>query len=193
MLKTLNFFNRNYKALNTIEISFSFLKYNFKYLSSLNKNIKVAPVLKSNAYGHGINELSKKIDVLNAPFLCVDSLFEAYELLKRNVKTKILIMGYIDPLSLNTKTLPFSFVVYDKERIDALNKYQPYARIHIFVDTGMHREGVRLEGLPKLLEYIKSKTNLEIEGLMSHMAKSEDFKNPLTKNKLKTLERQEGS
>ncbi len=187
MFNAFNILKRNYQALNRIEVSFFTLRNNYKYLSLLNKNIKVAPVLKSNAYGHGINELAKKIDTLNAPFLCVDSLFEAYELLKRNVKTKILIMGYIDPVSLNTKKLPFSFVVYDKERIDALNKYQSHAKIHIFVDTGMHREGVDLDELPNLLKYITLKTKLEIEGLMSHLAKSEDYRHPLTRKQVENF------
>jgi len=171
-----------YEHLNIIEISASRLNHNYNYLSSLKKNIKIAPVLKSNAYGHGLLQIAKIVDRLNPPFICVDSLFEAYELLKANIKTQILIMGFISPKSLKTKKLPFSFVVFNKELVDAISKYQPHAKIHIFVDTGMHREGVNLDELPSFIKYIKTKTNLEIEGLMSHFAKSDDPINQDTKN-----------
>ena len=177
MLNVKNLLERNYDPLNLIEISTKSLKSNYGYLSSINKNIKISPVLKSNAYGHGITLVGKEFDKLGAPFICVDSLYEAYELLKINVKTKTLIMGFISPKSLNTKKLPFSYAVYNKELIDAIAKYQPHAKIHIFVDTGMHREGVRIDDLPKFLNYIQDKTNLEIEGLMSHFAMGDDIKN----------------
>ena len=43
-----------YQPLNIVEISRSRLIGNYRYLSNINKKIKIAPVLKSNAYGHGI-------------------------------------------------------------------------------------------------------------------------------------------
>jgi len=180
---------RNYEPLNKIEISLPNLKNNYKYLSSIDKKIKVAPVLKSNAYGHGIELIAKELDKSNPPYFCVDSLYEAYKLLNAEVKTPILIMGYVDPKSLNTKKLPFSFAVYDYGVLLALNRYQPQAKIHIFVDTGMHREGVRIEELPKFLQTIISKTNLEIEGVMSHFAESENPKNASTEEQLQNFQK----
>jgi alanine racemase len=190
MLRNLKkIFGRNYEPLNKIEISLSSLKHNYKYLSSIDKRIKVAPVLKSNAYGHGIELIAKALDKFNPPFFCVDSLYEAYKLLKTGIKTPILIMGYVDPKSLKTKKLPFSFAVYDYGVLLALNRYQPQAKIHIFVDTGMHREGVRIDELPKFLHSIISKTNLEIEGIMSHLAESESPKNASTKEQLRNFQK----
>lgn len=187
MLKIKSLLGRNYDPLNLIEISRENLKANYKYLSEVNPNIKISPVLKSNAYGHGISLTGKEFDKLGAPFICVDSLYEAYELLKINVKTQILVMGFVSPKSLNTKKLPFSYAVYNKELITAISKYQPHAKIHIFVDTGMHREGVRIEDLPKFLNYIQEKTNLEIEGLMSHFAMGDDIKNEDTRKQVETF------
>jgi alanine racemase len=190
MLRNLKkIFGRNYEPLNKIDISLSNLKHNYKYLSSIDKRIKVAPVLKSNAYGHGIELVAKALDKFNPPFFCVDSLYEAYKLLKTGIKTPILIMGYVDPKSLKTKKIPFSFAVYDYGVILTLNRYQPQAKIHIFVDTGMHREGVRIDELPKFLHSIISKTNLEIEGIMSHFAESENSKNPSTKEQVQNFQK----
>jgi alanine racemase len=163
---------RSYKPLNLIQLSKSALDNNYRYLNSLNKNIKIAPVLKSNAYGHGLILVANELDSFCPPFFCVDSLFEAYELLKIRIKTPILIMGYFDPQSLQTKKLPFSFAVFTRKQIISINKYQPQAKIHVFVDTGMHREGVQINELENYLTFIKSQTKLQIEGLMSHLAQA---------------------
>lgn len=170
----------SYQALNTIEVNEKNLRHNYKYLSSINKKVKIAPVLKSNAYGHGLVPTAKILENLNPPFICVDSLYEAYELTNNGIKTPILIMGFVDPVSLATKKLPYSFAVFSKEQVDTLRQHQPNSNIHIFVDTGMHREGILLEELNEFIDYIK-KTDLTIEGLMSHFGESENKNNPLTK------------
>lgn len=176
---------RNYHSLNAIEVSASRLRHNFRCLSSLNPDIRAAPVVKSNAYGHGLTHVAKILDKLNPPFLCVDSLFEAYDLLKAGIKTKILIMGFVHPQSLKTKKLPFSFAVSSKDQIAVLADHQPHAPIHLFVDTGMHREGLLLSELPSLLAYTIDKTPLAIEGLMSHFAIAGKPRDPRTKNQVK--------
>lgn len=179
MLKLNTLWGRNYEPLNLIEISEANLIDNYKYLVSLNRNIQVAPVLKSNAYGHGISLIGKVVDRLKAPFVCVDSLFEAYELTKAYVKTPILVMGYISPSSLKTKKLKYSFTIFNKEIVNALQQFQPNALVHVFVDTGMRREGIDLKELPSFLDFIQS-ANLRIEGLMSHFGMSDIPNNSLT-------------
>src|SRR5882672_7179144 len=114
-------FRKKYSPSNKIEISESALLSNYKYLSDLSA-LKIAPVLKSNAYGHGLPLVAKILDNVGAPFFCVDSLYEAYELLKISIKTPILIMGYTHPDNLKVKKLPFSFAVYDKAMLAVLAK-----------------------------------------------------------------------
>ncbi|HLL61061.1 MAG TPA: alanine racemase, partial [Candidatus Nitrosocosmicus sp.] len=87
ILRILSLLKSSYHPLNSIEIDKKKLKDNYEYLSSIQKNIRVAPVLKSNAYGHGINEIGSMVDQLNPPFICVDSIFEGYVLLNARVKT----------------------------------------------------------------------------------------------------------
>lgn len=179
------FLGRKYYPLNRIEIIRENIVGNYRYLSSLYKSIKIAPVLKSNAYGHGIRLVAKILDSPpkalhlggQAPFFCVDSLFEAYEILKAGVKTRILVMGFCDPKNLRVKKLPFSFAVYSLEHLMGVLKYQPSAGIHVFVDTGMHREGVKIE---ELEVFIKRVRHINIEGLMSHFAMSEKYEDSKT-------------
>src|SRR3990172_5200894 len=93
-------FGREYQSLNRLEISRQALISNYAYLSGINRKIKVASVLKSNAYGHGLVEVAQILDFLNPPFFCVDSLHEAYKLYNAKIKSKILVMGYINPKNL---------------------------------------------------------------------------------------------
>lgn len=183
------FLRKKSHPLNTIYISKDKLISNYQTLSRINSKIQIAPVLKSNAYGHGIREVGKILDNLNPPFLCVDSLYEAFQLKKAGVKSEILIMGYIDPESLKGKKLPFSYAVWDFKSAEALNNYQNGAKIHIFVDTGMNREGVKVDDLKLFLRQIKALSGLQVEGLMSHLACADEPKNPLNRLQLENFKR----
>lgn len=180
-------FKKKYYPLNKIEISSENLLANYRYLSQLS-NQKIAPVLKSNAYGHGLVQTAKILDAVNAPFFCVDSLYEAYELLKAKITTPILIMGYVNPHNLKIKKLPFSYVMYDLALLAALNEYQPGANVHIFVDTGMHREGIPLQELEAFLHEAKQFTKIHITGLMSHFGDANDPENAMTKKQIAAFE-----
>src|SRR3989344_6772460 len=119
----LKIFKKMYKTLNRIEISRKNLLENYRFLSAINRKIKIAPVLKSNGYGHGIIEVAQILDKVGAPFFCVDSLYEAYELYKAKIKTPVLIMGYTNPENLKVKKLPFQYAVYDIGLAAVINNY----------------------------------------------------------------------
>lgn len=181
------FIGRKYYPLNEIEISESALIYNYNYLCGLSK-VPVTPVLKSNAYGHGIEIVGKILDALSPALFCVDSIYEAYQLLNIRVKTPILIMGYVGGENLSVKKLPFSFSVYTIEMLKNIKENQPGAPIHIFVDTGMHREGVPIDQLENFLKKAIS-LELKIEGILSHFAKPDSPTNINTKNQIINFEK----
>ena len=56
--------------------------------------IDIAPVIKSNAYGHGLALVANILEKAQVPFLIVDSLFEANLLLSEGIKTPILVIGF---------------------------------------------------------------------------------------------------
>jgi alanine racemase len=178
-------FTKQHLPLNTIHISKKALVDNYTYLHNLNSDLKVAPVLKSNAYGHDIGLIGKILDDVGAPFFCVQTIEEGFALVKQNVTTPILIMGYVDPRNLRGKKLPFSYAVSTLETLETILQYQPHAPIHLFVDTGMRREGFPMTSMSQLIRFIKTKKDIHIEGLMAHFAASEN--NALTKMQLKNF------
>ena len=168
-----------YHNLNLITIKRENLEFNYFSIQKKLKHALMAPVLKSNAYGHGLKEVGKILDQMNFPFLIVDSLYEAYELKKIKVKTTILILGYTDPRNYKFrpfKKLNFHYAIWDLETAKKLNRTQTNAKIHIFVDTGMNREGVQISNLENFIKDIKKLKNLEVVGLCSHMADADNPK-----------------
>lgn len=179
--------NSSYHSFNRVYISEASLLANYRYLNSIKRSVQIAPVLKSNAYGHGIAEVGKILDELKAPFFCVDSMFEGYQLLKAGIKTPILIMGAINPENLRIKKLPFAYNVFDLDTAQAIAQYQPGARIHIEIDTGLSRLGVQMNDLPQFLDKIQQISHLKIVGFMSHFANAERADISITKKQIKNF------
>jgi len=168
--------SRQYQVLNEITLDSSAIRSNYNYFAKLNPQSQVALVLKANAYGHGLTEIAGFVDTqLDAPFICVDSLYEAYELYKQGIKTRILIMGYTNPQNYAVwKKLPFSFAVFDITTLRALNKYQPGVKIHIKLDTGMCRLGLQPQDIPDFIKVLKQCNNLLVEGVFSHLSQADN-------------------
>lgn len=163
-------FKKTYKNLNLIEISKSALLDNFQYFQKLNPKNSVCPVLKSNAYGHGLTLIGKFVsDEINPEFICVDSLYEAYELRKSGAISPILILGYTFPQNYDVKKIDFSLPVFDIGTLKFLNKYQPGIKVHIKIDTGMNRLGLKENDYEEFSEELKKCANVIPEGIYSHL------------------------
>jgi alanine racemase len=187
MLKILNILGRSsYQPLNRIWINKNTLLSNYQTLNELNSSIQIAPVLKSNAYGHGLINIARILQHQNPPFFCVDSLPEANILRKTGIKSEILIMGSIAKTSLK-KRLPYHLTIINKESLQNFKELQQNAQVHLFIDTGMNREGVRVTEIPEILAEIKT-AKLNLVGVMTHLALAYDESHPLTKLQLKNFQ-----
>lgn len=175
-------------TLNTIIISQSRLLENYSFLKNIDPKIAIAPVLKSNAYGHGIEQIGPLLTDPEIPFFCVYSLEEAETLRQSGVSADILIMGGIDPKVIKQKKLDFTFAAFDRDYIALLNEYQPGASIHLYLDSGLHREGVPFGEFEKVLSLVKDST-LSVTGLMSHFACSNDPYCDLTKRQIEDFKK----
>jgi len=135
------------------------------------KNIGV--IVKSNAYGHGLVQVAQIADKLGAPYLIVDSVYEALILKDARVKTPIMVLGFTATENLKKKKYPFTFVVADKESLKVMVNFQTHAPIHVFINTGMNREGFDLSEIDWLIDFIKTHPKNNFEGVMSHFAEAD--------------------
>lgn len=164
-----------FKTLNLIEIKKEALLRNFQYLSSLQKNGKVCPVLKSNAYGHGLKLIAEFVDKeLRPEFICVDSLYEAYELKKIDISTNVLVLGYTFPENFKFKKINFHLPLFEIETLKILNKYQPGVNVHIKIDSGMNRLGLKEDNIEKFVKELKKYNKINVAGIYTHLASADD-------------------
>jgi len=160
--------------LNYVSVSRAALLLNHKTLQQAHPEAQICPVLKSNAYGHGLVEVAPIFDSMGCPFLVVNSLSEAMALSVLTVKTPILVMGYTPPTQLVHLADSFEFAVFDIEVARALNSRPTKTNIHIFIDTGMQREGIQIHKLQEFLTQLKRLSNISITGLCSHFADADN-------------------
>ena len=136
------------------------------------------PVVKANAYGHGIVEVARHLMNHGAPCLGVALLEEAIVLRQAGITLPILVFGGVA-----TRQIP-QFIAHDlmmaASSIDKLRQIdeaaaavKTKARVHLKIDTGMERIGVHWYNAEKLLEASLSFTNVEVAGIYSHFANSD--------------------
>lgn len=107
--------------------------------------------------------------------MCINAIYEAETLRIAGVNAPLLIIGYT-PLSELEKAvqLKCDLTVYNFETIRALGKIGKSVNLHLKIETGNHRQGVRPDELPKILAEFKKYKNLKMAGLSTHFANLED-------------------
>ncbi|MDP1779516.1 MAG: alanine racemase, partial [Anaerolineales bacterium] len=160
-----------------LEVNLSQLKQNLENIRKHVSPAKVLVVLKANAYGHGVDGVAPFIAPF-ADYIGVAIVEEGIHLRKMGVATPILVMGGTLP-----EQLP-DFFEYDltlaASSLDLLSAAEQLAestrkrlKVHLKVDTGMERLGVREYEAEPLIEKSMACSHLEMEGIFTHFANSE--------------------
>ncbi len=172
---------KEFATHNRIEVSHSAIIHNLNLFSNVS-GLQIIPVLKGNAYGHGIAQVAKALHGQTLPYIAVDGYFEALRV-REVTDQAVLIMGAIKPENYARLTYDnFAFVVHDATSITALGKTGKRIRLHLEVNTGMNRYGAKPTDIRELAKLVLRYKNLKLEGVMSHLADS-DGDTPATVNK----------
>lgn len=164
-------------TLNTVKIFSKYLYHNLAVIEKAAKGKHLFPVLKSNAYGHGITEVATILKDYRTPYLAVDSYFEALEIWKVK-KRPVLILGSNPPENISHfKWKYLTLCVSNFPTLEAILTLKKKIKIHLFINTGMNREGFSPDDIPEVLEKIKD-SKIELEGVLSHFASADDGKSP---------------
>lgn len=166
-------FEKPFKPLNTVELSRSAFLHNFDFFQEQSPG-HVLPVLKANAYGHGLEEITKILWDREFPYIAVDGYFEALKIHDVSPNQPVLVMGAIDPE--NYKFMKFTnmaFVVQTKAAIEALAERRIPIKVHLEINTGMNRHGIEPEELEEYLNLLNKHSNIELEGVMTHLASAD--------------------
>lgn len=160
-----------------VEINLDALTYNYKQMRQLIPNeVKITAVVKANAYGHDLIEVSKAFETLGVDYIGVANISEAVALRMANIHVPILVMGktFEEDYDLAVKH-NITLTIFDLNDVRKLNLNASFdekiAKVHIKFDTGFNRLGYKsAEQLVEDLEEIKSYEFIEVEGLFTHLA-----------------------
>lgn len=186
-----------YEPLITVEISRSNLIHNLHEFRKIAPRVKfgatdgdvgmVAPVLKSNAYGHGLSEVAAILrHEPHIPFFAVDSYFEAIALRSYGVRAPILIIGYTRPETIMSSRLGDTvFTVSSLQTLQRLESTPHPIPIHLKIDTGMHRQGILPEEVEQASDLLSENTDIVLRGICTHLCDADNDDPSFTESQIK--------
>lgn len=170
--------------LTWVEINSKAIRHNIKQFRKLvGPDVLLMPVIKANAYGHGFLNVAKICQQnREVDRICVANLDEAVNLIKNNILKPIIILSFFELNDRRNLSLAIKnnvvFPIYDIKSAKILQrlgkKMNKKIKAHVKIDTGTSRVGILPDIALTFVEQISKFKNIEIEGLYSHFASSEE-------------------
>lgn len=180
---------------NIAEIDLKALENNIKIIRSMTGKTKLLAVVKANAYGHGIVEISKELEKLNVDALGVATVEEGVKIREaKNKKPIVVLFQHFRDESEYICKYDLTPIISNAECLDDydkfLKKHDKKLKLYIKVDTGLNRMGAKPKDVLNLAKKVSSYNTLEIEGINTHYAASDmfdDASKEFTENQIKVF------
>jgi len=161
-----------------VEVRLARLAENFRAIQAAVTPATVMPIVKANAYGHGLVDVARHLVGLGTTSLGVALLEEAIMLREAGVTLPILVMGGIfgDQIPVFLRhglTLTASSIDKLRQIDDVARDLGVTAKVHLKIDTGMERIGVHYYNAEGLLERAAECRHCVVEGIYSHFANAD--------------------
>ena len=161
-----------------VEVDLSRLAGNFLAIREHAGPAKVMPILKANAYGHGLLRTAQLMEALGADYIGVAVLEEGILLRENGITTPILVLGgilgnQVPGFLEHNLTITASSIEKLRQVEQVAEQMGVQARVHLKIDTGMERIGVHYYTAETLLEAALDCRHLDVEGIYSHFANAD--------------------
>ena len=169
-----------------VEINLNNIEHNIlEFKKYLKKGAKLFAVVKADAYGHGAVTIAPILLASGVDFLGVSSIDEGMQLREAKINAPILILGAVPVWAFDWAAANnMSLSIFLDEHIEACRiayeKTGVKPKVHVKIDTGMNRIGVRPENAAEFIKQVQKCNFIELEGIFTHFACAEDEK--ATKN-----------
>lgn len=171
------------------EVNLNILEQNYYNIKKATPKI-IIPVVKANAYGHGLIEVAKRLIKCGAKMLAVATVEEAIELRSNFAEVEILVLGHV--LNVQIETCINNNIKFPISSLDAASYVSSLAEklkkdvfIHFAVDTGMGRIGYLChEENDSVIDTILSINKLpylKLDGIFTHFASADEINLDFTK------------
>lgn len=177
------------------EIDLDALAANFHIVKErIGPDVNVMAVVKANAYGHGAVECARRLEAEGADWFGVALPEEGIELRNAGITKPVLCLaGFWEGQAtacVQQKLVP---AVYCLDMIEAFDRAARdaglTADVHVKIDTGMGRLGVRFNEINDFAGALKRFKNIRVDGLMTHFAAADEPScGPLTKDQIERFE-----
>jgi alanine racemase len=163
-----------------VEIDLARLRRNLQLIrADLPKTVQLLAVVKDDAYGHGAIDVSRVALEEGATFLGVATLEEAMALRDAGIKARILLLGERQESELPWcvaygLTVCINDVHTAVKLARAAAGFERRVPVHVKINSGMTRYGVRWDEAFPLLEAIANEPSLQLEGAMTHFSQSDE-------------------
>lgn len=177
-------FWRKTQPLNTIYINPRSYIENFEYLQALHPNTTLFPVIKSNAYGHGLKQIATILKDIPTTYLCIDS-YPEYAIASKYNKHNYLVLSETNAENYelyNWKRT--AFVISSFRWLEYFAKKRKEVRIHLFINTWLHREWFDMVDLEKVITILRESPHIQLEGIMSHLAQADQANTTKTEQQI---------
>ena len=152
---------------------------------------KIMAMLKADAYGHGAVRCAKRLELEGVDWFGVATPEEGIELRNAGLRQPILsVGGFWDGQAAMCIQHRITPVVYRLDMVSALDEVARNAQqpvdVHVKVDTGMGRLGMRFDQLSDFVEGLKRFERVKVDGILTHFAAADDAAcQPLTYEQIK--------
>ncbi len=151
------------------------LRHNLRVLERVARGVPVWGVLKADAYGHGAKAVARTLERAGMPGVCVALVEEGVELREAGISCPILVMGgYYGPAFRELSHFQLTPVLVDSGQVESLARAASAQGerigVHLKVDTGMGRLGVRHKEWAAFARDVAERSALHMSGLMTHFA-----------------------
>lgn len=159
-----------------IELDLNNLRHNVEVLqNAVPSGCELMAVMKAEAYGHGMYETAVCVSRMGVKAFAVACIEEGIRLRRFGIEGEILILGYTDPRrawELRKYDLTQTLIDYEYARL--LNKQRRGVKVHVKVDTGMHRLGFGREETERIA-HVFSMRNLRVRGIYTHLCAADSL------------------
>lgn len=169
------------------------LAWNYQAIRARIGNVKMLAMVKANAYGHGMIGVSRVLQHLGVDMLGTAFVTEARELRSAGITIPIMVLTQVEPHEASEAVeLALETVVGDLGQAQALGAAAlaqgTTAKVHVYVDTGMSRDGVRAHDAVAFAQALRLIDGLSSVGICTHFATADDPHNPFLREQLSTFQ-----
>lgn len=164
-----------------IEINISNLENNIKEIrKNIPQGVKLLGVVKADAYGHGSVMLAPTMLASGIDMLGVASIDEGVDLRQVKIDCDILVLGAVPVWAVESAVKnDISIAIFNDEHLKACE--QAFIRtgikpkVHVKIDTGMNRIGIRFDKAIEFIQNVQQCSFLEFQGIFTHLAAAEEL------------------